>query len=157
MQRKPKLVVLLIAGIVGFVGLVVLTLVPSEPMKVSLQSYANGLAVISIKNRTSHSINYVAAKVEQRIDGTWSESGLDALNLEFPVMGPGQQTNLTMAVSSHAPWRISVAWYRPVNTNSMRFRTGTWCKEHGLIRLGYKLLEAEVGHSFRVSTPEMAP
>jgi len=159
MQRKSKSVVLILAGIVGFVGLLVVLILdstPGDPVKVTLQSYTNEYAVITIRNQTSNSFNYIAM-VERKIGGNWHEGSWQGLAAN---LGPGQQTNLTMIVMVHAPsypWRISVFTSRtpvPVRVNSMRFRVGVWCSNHGFLDISHKLLGAF--EPIQISTPEMA-
>jgi hypothetical protein len=167
MQRKSKLVVLLIDGIVGFVGFVVVLLLvskPSEPVKVTLQSYTNGYAVISITNQTSISFEYFA-KVERKFGDKWpnrlSEDSWGLGTMLEPhdgILSSGQHTNLTMAVKVHIPpypWRISVIYSRrSLRVNSVHYRAAVWCDSHGLDYVSQKLFAAY--KQIEVSTPEMA-
>jgi hypothetical protein len=159
--KKSKLVVLLIAGIVVVICfvVVVLILVPSKPMRVTLQSYTNGHAVISIKNLTSDFVDY-AALVEHKIRGEWPQSSEWPVLYGFPEglppgmskppdpeygsLGPGQQTNLAISGMMNAaswPWHISVSCRRPfVSVSTVRYRTGVWCWNHGLHNVANKLL-----------------
>jgi len=160
MQRKSKLAALLIAAIVGFVGLLVVlvsnsTSGPGDPGKSYAAILHKRCAIIAIKNQTSTSLTYFAT-VERKISGKWHEGSASfAANL-----GPGQQTNLTMIVMVYAPsypWRISVFADRtpvPVQVNSMRFRAGVWCSKHDLLDISHKLLGAF--EPIQISTQEMA-
>jgi hypothetical protein len=161
MSKKSKLALLPTAGIVGGVGvLVVLLLIskPGNPVTVTLQSYTNGCVVLTLKNQTSVSFNYVE-KVERRIDGEWPEipEGLMP-GVRLPAnLAPGQQTNLTIPVNPYplCPWRISVFCSRPpIQANSVRYRAGVWCWNHGLPNVSRKLLR--VNKPMQISTPEMA-
>jgi len=168
MQRTLKLVVLLIAGIVGFVGfLVVLILNPtrSVPVKVRLLSYTNGRAVITIRNQTRDSFDYTAT-VERKIDGKWPFGG-EWPSIRHPdeenpygVLGPSNDTNLTMRVWGYEPypWRISVIHSRRFKIGRMRNRAGVWCAQHGLFYVSHKLLREGEGENktLQISTPEMA-
>jgi hypothetical protein len=163
MRRKSKAVVLLIAGIVGFVGLLaalVSNSTPGDPVKVTLKTYTNACAVITLENQTSASFNYVAA-VERKIGGKWPaglELGRGISDNQYGSLGPRQQTALTIPVMVYVPsyaWRITVFYNRPpVKVNSVRFRVGVWCMGHGLSYVSHKLLE--VSESNQISTPEMA-
>ena len=159
MQGKSKLVVLLIAGILIIAVVVVLILNPtrSVPVKVTLQSYTNGCAVIRIKNQTSLSFKY-AAMLERKMDGEWPERPEGLVLPE--LLGPGEQTNLTIKVMVSAPsypWRISVFCGLPsVHVNSMRIRAGVWCLKYGFPNVSRKLLEGGGRQPIETSTPEMA-
>jgi hypothetical protein len=162
MQRKSKLAVLLLAGLAGLIGcLVVWILVPpSDPVKMALQSYTNGCAVIGIKNQTSAPFNYFAL-VERKIGGKWPEGwaiGTIIPDHQLGSLGAGQHTNLTIPVLLYAPsypWRISVFCSRPAAPpNLARLRTAVWFSEHGLRKISHKLLAGDFTQ-IQVSTPEM--
>jgi hypothetical protein len=73
LRRVADLFVLLIAGIVGFVGLVVVLMLaskPGNPVTVTLQSYTNGCAVITITNQTSGPFIF-HTMVDRKIGGQW--------------------------------------------------------------------------------------
>jgi hypothetical protein len=161
MPKKSKLVVLLIAGFVAVFVVLVLSIPSSpsgDPVKVTLMSYTNESAVISIKNQTSAALNF-SARVERKIDGEWPEW---PIGLSLPgSLDPFQQTNLTMTVLVDVPlnpWRVSffsVRKHAPVKIGRIRNRLGLWCWDHGLLNLSQKLL-GEGDRPFQLSMPEMA-
>jgi hypothetical protein len=162
MQSKSKLAVLALVGCVGLViSLVVLILAPaSGPVKVTLQSYTNACALITIKNQSSASFNYIAM-VERKIGGNWPKGlapGTILPDHQFGTLGPGQHSNLTVPVLVYAPsdpWRISVFCSRPpVQLNPVRFRAGLWCATHGLRNVSNKLFGVDF-KEIQVSTLEM--
>jgi hypothetical protein len=163
MQKKSKLVVLLIAGTAGVIAfLVVLILISKSgnPVKIALQSYTNGQAVISINNQTPASIDFLAM-LERKMGRKWPDGlvvGPGIPDPKFGSLGSGHQTNLTIKVLVEAPsypWRISVVYSRPApHVNSFRFRAGLWCATHRLSYVSQELLGTS--KPIQISTPEMA-
>jgi len=130
MRRKPKIAVLAITGVGCLVAFwVVLMLAPtSESVRLSLQSYTNATARITIRNQSSRPFSYLVL-VERKIGGKWPD-GL-ALGTRIPEnqsgsLGGGQRTNLTIPVMVYAPpypWRISVfCWINQPVPNAFRIK-----------------------------------
>jgi hypothetical protein len=107
MRKKSKLVILLIAGIVGLVGLLVVLILNStseEPIKLTLKSYTNGCAVITITNQSPISYRYMGCSVESDAFDydTTRQTGMPSP--AFQVLGSGQQD--TLSSKRLHPWRI---------------------------------------------------
>jgi len=165
MQRKSKLI-LLIAGIVGFVVVVLLLISkPGNPVTVTLQSYTNGCAIITITNRGSISFEYVATKVEHKIGSKWHDYSSTLIrSMKVPqsdVLGPFQQTSLTITGLVYAPscpWRFSVFYLRPpvhVQVNSVRSRAAIWFDRQGFHSISRKLFGVGEFRCIELLTPEL--
>jgi hypothetical protein len=158
MQRKSKRFVLLIAGIVGLVGLIAVLILNSpsnDLVRVTLRSYTNGFATIGMTNQTAFSFRYTAI-VEYKIDGKWPEPPSNPLRL----WGLEAHANKfsTLRVKADVPscsWRISIFCTQPpLQTKSVRYRTGVWCENHGFFKVSRKLLRKD--GPLQISTQEVA-
>ena len=163
MRRNSKIAVLAVTGIVCLAAFsVAMILVPtSDPIKLSLQSYTNASAVITIKNQSSLPFDYTVM-VERKIGGKWPDGlvpGTIIPENQSGSLGAGQHTNLTIPVMVYAPphpWRISVFCWRnqpTLNFNSFRFKCMFWLNKLHMPKLARKL--AVETKMLQVSGPPM--
>jgi hypothetical protein len=162
MRRNRKLAILALAAVVGLAALSVGTILAptSGPIRLTLQSYTNASAVITVKNQSSRQLEYVVI-VERKIGGKWPEGLAPGTNIpdhQFGTLAPGELTNLTVQVMVFAPsypWRISVfCTGPPVQPNSWRANTAFWLWNHGFPRISRTLFRPN-SKQIQASTPEM--
>jgi hypothetical protein len=132
-----------------------------SPVSLSIQSYTNSCAAVTLVNLTPEPLDYTV-KVERK-----GSKGWPVYNNGFPVgIDSGQSgalpasstTNLILSVLTYAPacpWRVSVFCVKGIqfNPSSFRFRAGIWC-----LRLRMRWLACEVfDHAkvVRISGPQM--
>ena len=163
MRRDSKFTVLALVGVAVLVGLaaVIMSGTATGPVRLTLQSYTNATAVITIKNQGSLPFDYYAVMAERKIGGRWPEGlvpGTIINKNQTGSLGAGQQINLTIPVMVYAPpqpWRISVFCWRnqPIAAfNSSRFKCILWLNKLHMSRLSQKLVEPKM---VQVSSPQM--
>jgi hypothetical protein len=162
MPRNRKLAILALAAIVGLAAFLVhMMLTPaSDPLSLTLQSYTNASAVITIKNQSSLHLDY-AVMVERKFGDKWPEGlapGTTIPQHQLGSLDAGQHTNLNIEVMVHAPpcpWRISVFCIGPpTQQTSVRAKAALWLWNHDFPKIAHTLFRPG-SKQIQVSTPEM--
>ena len=132
-----------------------------SPVALSMRSYTNACAAVTLVNLTSEPLEYIV-KVERKSSKGWPvyengyPVGIDSG--QSGTLSASSTTNLVLSVLTYAPacpWRASVFCVKGIrfNPRSLRFRVGIWCLRSHMRWLAGKVFDhAKV---VRISGPQI--